>query len=125
MVPPSVFDATAFTAAEALTAGDFVYIDSAGEVARASAASGGNKAVGYVKDSALLGASVTVYFEGTNDALSGLTPGTEYFLSDTTPGGVVTAASLPADTGELVQKLGLATSATTLNFEPDLVGIRA
>lgn len=123
LLPNSVFDSISLTAAEALTAGDYVYIDSSGEVARASAASGGNPARGYVKDSVTSGSTVTVYFEGTNDALSGLTPGAEYFLSDTTPGGLTT--TIPTDTGEVVQKLGLAISATALTFEPDVVGIRA
>ena len=123
LLPSSVFDSISLPAGEALTAGDYVIIDASGEVVRASAASGGNAAVGYVKDSVTTGASVTVYFEGTNDALSGLTPGASYFLSDTTPGGITT--TIPTDTGEIVQKIGLAISATSLTFEPDVVGIRA
>lgn len=123
LLPNSVFDSISLTAGEALTAGDYVTIDGAGEVVRASAASGGNSAVGYVKDSVTSGSSVTVYFEGTNDAVSGLTPGATYFLSDTTPGGVTT--TIPTDAGEIVQKIGIAISATALTFEPDVVGIRA
>ncbi len=123
LLPSSVFDSISLTSAEALTAGDYVYIDGSGEVARASGASGGNAAVGYVKDSVTAATSVTVYFEGTNDALAGLTPGASYFLSDTTPGGITT--SIPTDTGEIVQKIGLAINATSLTFEPDVVGIRA
>ena len=123
LLPSSVFDSISLTAGENLTAGDYVTIDGAGEVVRASAASGGSSAIGYVKDTTLSGASVTVYFEGTNDVLPGLTPGSTYFLSDTTPGGVST--TIPTDTGEIVQKIGLAINATSLTFEPDVTGIRA
>jgi hypothetical protein len=113
---PNVDSLTA-TSGEALTAGDIVYIDAAGEVVKASGASGGNEGQGYVLDSVATATAVTIYFEGRNTALSGLTVGARYFLSDTTAGGLTTTP--PADTGELFQYIGRAVSATAIAFEPD------
>lgn len=112
---PNIDSVTA-TSGEALLAGDLVYIDSAGEVVKASAASGGNEAIGFVLDAVPTATSVTVYFEGRNTGLSALTVGTRYFLSDTTAGAVTDTA--PTDTNELVQFVGRAISATTISFEP-------
>lgn len=111
-------DSTIVNASEALTAGSLVYIDGSGEAALASAATGGNKARGYVLTAAAAAAVVTVYFEGKITGLAGLTVGGTYFLSDTTAGGITTTA--PADTGELLQSVGQAISATVLAFEPAL-----
>jgi hypothetical protein len=61
------------------------------------------------------GNNVDVYFEGTNTQLTGLTGGAMYFLS-TTAGGVTSTA--PSASGNVVQKLGRALSATEINFEP-------
>ena len=104
-------------AGENLTAGDFVYVDGAGEVRLASAAAAGNSAQGFVKDTVLAAASVDVFFEGINSNVSGLTTGAKQFLSDVTPGGSVEAGALPTGTGELVQELGFALSATSMFFE--------
>lgn len=123
LFPSSVLNAKTFTAAEALTAGDKVYIDGSGEAARASAASGGNRVSGYVKDSATTGSTVTVFFDGCNDALTGLTVGATYFLSPSTPGGITT--TVPTGSGEMVIKVGVATSATQLEFEPEFIATRA
>lgn len=111
-------DSTQLVAAEALTAGSLIYIDGAGEVALASAATGGNKARGYVLTAAAAAANVIVYFEGQITGLSGLTPGGTYFLSDTAAGGIT--ATAPTDTGELLQSIGQAINATTIAFEPAL-----
>lgn len=105
------------TAAGALTAGDAVYITAAGTIARASAAAGGNKAIGFVLVASAAAAAATIYFEGRNTALTGLTPGARYYLSDATPGGVTNAAVSGA--GKLHQYLGSAVTATSLNWEPD------
>ena len=58
------------------------------------------------------GAAATVYFEGTITGLTGLTAGRR-FLS-TTPG--VSTSAAPSAAGNVVQVVGFATSATTLNF---------
>lgn len=104
-------------AAEALTAGDFVYINASGEVAKSSATSGGYDADGFVLSSFLSGAAALVYFEGRNTALSGLTVGARYYLSDSTPGGFTDTPV--TGTGKRHQYLGKAITATSLAFEAD------
>lgn len=109
-------DLKTLSAAEALVAGDFVYINAMGRPAKASGASGGMPADGFVITSAASAAPVMVYFEGTNNALSGLVAGSRYYLSDTVPGGI-TATPVDGE-GKLHQYLGKAISATELTFEP-------
>lgn len=99
-------------AAENLTAGQYVYIDAAEEVNIASADVGGNPTFGYVEDTVLAGASVDVYFDGTNASLSALIPGDEYFLSDVTPGAVVNTA--PVGANKIIQSVGYAISPTEI-----------
>lgn len=102
-------------ASEALSAGDYVDIyTSAGEsrVRKADAATL-KAADGFVKAAVANGANATVYPLGElNSQHVGLTPGTDYFLSVTTPGGVQTDA--PTAGGQLWQRLGVAISATEL-----------
>lgn len=126
MLPSGLGSASqTMTAGEALSAGNFVYIDSAdsGKVKKADANSIAKKAVGYVLTSISNGATGTVYFEGTNSGLSGLTIGVDYFLS-ATAGGVVEAATATAGSaGDIVQYLGTAitTSAIPFKFSPPIV----
>lgn len=108
-------DTTTITTSEALAAGDFVNIhnSSGAKVRKADATAAGKEAHGFVLSSASSGASATVYFEGTNTAVTGQTPGPVFLL--TTAG---TAGSTPpSSAGNVVQKLGVATSATAINFE--------
>ncbi len=102
---------------EALTAGDAVYINSSGLVAKASATSGGFDAVGFVLSTYISGAAALVYLEGRNTALSGLTIGARYYLSDSTPGAVTATPITGA--GKRHQYIGNAVTATSLSFEPD------
>jgi hypothetical protein len=104
------------TASGALTAGDAVYLTSASLIARASAAVAGNGAIGFVLAASTNGAAATIYFEGRNTAVSGLTPGARYYLSDTTPGGLT--ATPVSGSGKLHQYLGNAITATSLTWEP-------
>lgn len=108
-------DTAAITASEALAAGDLVNIwNSTGAKARkADATVAGKRAHGYVLAAVSSSATATVYFEGTNTQVSGLTPG-ELFLS-TTAGGVT--ATAPTGSGNVVQRVGFATAATALNFQ--------
>lgn len=108
-------DSLSIASGENLAAGDYVYIDSAGDLMKADANAVAKAAVGFVLAGVTAPAAATVYFEGTNTALSGLTPGTRYFLSATTPGGV--SAIVPTGSGDIVQSLGIAISATALPFE--------
>lgn len=111
-------DTAPITASEALTAGDFVniHISSGIKVRKADATTAGKEADGFVLASVSSSATATVYFRGSNTAVSSLTAGTEYVLS-TTAGGVLAVASAPTGTGKVNQRLGKAASATVLNFQ--------
>jgi len=102
---------------EDLSAGDFVNIfdDSGTAKVRKADASSNKPAHGYVLSSATAGNNVTVHFDGHNTQLTGLTPGTYYFLSDTTPGGVTDTP--PSTSGYIAQRLGVAINSSTLDVE--------
>ena len=110
-------DTAVVTASEALAAGDLVNIwNSTGAKARkADASTAGKEAHGFVIASVLILGNATIYFEGTNDQVTGLTPGVQ-FLS-TSPG--LCAASAPSGSANVVQRVGVATSATSLNFHAE------
>jgi hypothetical protein len=108
-------DTAAITASEALAAGDLVNIWSStgAKVRKADATTAGKEAHGFVLSAVSSAATATVYFEGTNTAVTGLTPGPQ-FLTTTAGTASVTA---PTGSGNVVQRVGVATSATALNFE--------
>lgn len=114
-------------ASENMTAPCIVNVhNSSGEKVRyadASAASASKKGVGFILANATTPNPVAVYFEGEISGLAGLTPGATYFLSDSTPGGLVDTPVTTA--GRILQKIGVATSATSLDFEPSDPIIRA
>ncbi len=120
---PSGFgdDTKTFPASEDLAAGDFVNIfDDAGttKIRKADPSSANQRvAHGFVKAIVLSGNNGTVYFEGMNDALSGLTPGAEYCLDPSTPGVANLCSSITFASGDIVQRVGNAVSATEINFE--------
>lgn len=101
-------------ASESITAKELVYIKADGTVAKASAAVSGHKTQGWAANSASVGQPVTVHQEGTIGGLSGLTPEATLFLSATTAGGYTETA--PTGSGETLQVIGVALSATELNF---------
>jgi len=105
-------DVVVLVAGEALAAGDFVYVLAGGGVMKADATTFAKRAMGYVIASVLNGGNATVYFDESNAALSGLTPGSTYYLSATA--GVATLTA-PTNSGQYVQELGIATSATSLH----------
>jgi hypothetical protein len=111
---PSGFgaDVNTLVAGEALAAGDFVYITAGGTVMKADATTFAKRAMGYVIASVLNAGNATVYFDDSNSALSGLTPGGMYYLSATA--GLATLVA-PTTSGQFVQELGIATSATSLH----------
>jgi len=116
MMPVGIgVDSASITTSEALSAGDFVNIwNSTGAKARkADATVAGKEAHGFVLVGVGSGAAATVYFEGTNTAVTGQTPGA-VFLS-TTAGQA--AAAAPTGTGNVVQRIGFAVSATAINFQ--------
>lgn len=106
-------------ASEALAAGNFVNIwSNAGvvNVRKADATVAGKEANGFVLAAFASAATATVFIiSQTNTQLTGLTPGSLYFLSTTAGGATLTA---PSGSGNVTQTLGKATSATSLMFSP-------
>lgn len=125
MMPPGIgADAKTFTASEAIAAGDIVNIhDSSGaKVRKADATTSGKHAVGFAQSAISNGASGTVTFEGVLTGLSGLTIGAHYYLG-TTAGSIT--ATPPSGSGNVVQRIGTAISATEISFEPGDPYVRA
>lgn len=115
-MPPGIAaDTSALTASEALAAGDLVNIwnSTGAKVRKADASVSGKEAHGFVIAAVISSGTATVYFEGTNSMVTGLTPGVQ-FLS-TTPG--LATLTAPSGSGNVVQRVGFATSATALNFQ--------
>jgi hypothetical protein len=106
-------------ASEALAANDLVNVhDVAGaRVRKADATAVGKGAQGFVRAAVASGANATVFFDAQEiTGLTGLVPGQRRYLS-TTPG--LSTAAAPSTIGNVLQLVGIATSATTLQFEPD------
>lgn len=104
-------------ASENIAAGDLVNLWLSGgnlRVRKADATSAGKEADGFCQSAIASGASGVVTFDGSISGLSGLTVGSAYYLS-TTPGAVTTTP--PSTSGNVVQAIGKASSATTLVFE--------
>lgn len=108
-------DTATITASENLAAGDWVNVwnSTGAKVRKADATVAGKEAHGFVLSAVSSAASATVYFEGTNTAVTGQTPGV-IFLGTTAGLGTSTA---PSGSGNVVQRIGFATSATTVNFQ--------
>ncbi|MDB5716301.1 MAG: hypothetical protein JWO15_3698 [Sphingomonadales bacterium] len=108
-------DTQVIVASEALAAGAFVNIwNSSGAKARnADATVAGKHAMGFVLTAVASGGNATVYFEGTNTAVTGQTPG-DVFLATTA--GLATS-TCPSASGNVAQSIGIATSPTTINFQ--------
>lgn len=108
-------DTQSITTSEALAAGDLVNVwnSTGAKVRKADATVAGKEAHGFVLAAFGSGVAATVYFEGTNTAVTGQTPG-NVFLS-TTPG--VASATAPTGSGNVVQRVGFSVSATAINFQ--------
>lgn len=124
MMPVGVGAATQeVPASESLSAGVFVNLwsDSGTLKARLADNSNGRAADGYVLEAVAADASATVYpLDGTNSALSSLTPGAEYWLG--TSGAVTTTPLDETSAGnanKVSQFLGKAKSATELITNDD------
>ncbi|MFZ7154017.1 MAG: hypothetical protein ACO1HP_09590 [Bacteroidota bacterium] len=110
-------------AGENLAAGDFVYFDSSGDVFKADASAIAKAAVGYVLDAVTSGQPATVYFDDANTSVTGLTVGSKYYLSGSTPGAITTTA--PTTSGHIVQSVGVPHLATSLHVRLSEPVIRA
>ena len=109
-------DTSNVVASEALAAGDFVNVwNDAGafKVRKADATAAGKEAHGFVLAAVASAGTATVYFEGTNTQVTGQTPGTVFLQTVAGKGGAVP----PSAPGNAVQQIGVATGATTINFE--------
>lgn len=109
-------DTVSILASEILAAGDLVNIyNNAGiaNVRKADATTAGKDAMGFVLSAVTAATNATVYFEGSNTAVTGRTPGKQYLA--TTAGTTTTTA--PSAAGNIVQLVGIATSATSINVE--------
>lgn len=109
-------DTAQIVASEVLTSGDLLNIwNDAGtpKVRKADATVAGKEAMCFTLSSVSSGASATVYFEGSNTAVSGKTAGRQYL--STTAGTCSSVA--PTSAGNVVQIVGFATSSTVVNFQ--------
>ena len=108
-------DTATISASETLAAGDWVNVwnDSGAKVRKADATTAGKEAHGFVLSAVTSGNPATVYFEGTNTQVTGQTPGPVYLQTTAGAGG----ATIPSASGNVVQNLGVALSATDVNFE--------
>lgn len=118
LLPPGVGDnvKAGLTAGEALVAGDFVYIETDGQVFKADNSSIDFAAVGFVlAPSAASDVDVTVYFSGVNTFVT-VTPGVDVFLG--TNGGI--ALTPPAfAVNSICQLLGHSVASNELLVEID------
>ena len=117
MMPVGIGADTAnIVASEGLAAGDWVNVwNDAGtaKVRKADATTAGKEVNGFVLAAVTSGNPATVYFEGTNTQVSGQTPGPVYLQTTAGTGG----STAPSASGNLVQQVGVALSATSVNFE--------
>jgi hypothetical protein len=100
-------------AAEDLVAGQLVNVFSGG-ARKASNDHSSLPAHGWAAASALAGQPVTINFTGQITGLSGLTVGPVYLGTN---GGLTATAPTAAS---MVQRVGIAVSATLLNFQPSI-----
>lgn len=110
-------DTQTVEASENLSAGDFVnlwYDVDTLKARKADASTTGKEAKGFVLSAVTSGNDATVYRHGENNQLSGLTPGTMYYLSDTVAGDIT---ATPPTSGILQPPGGwVATSATSVFY---------
>ena len=111
-------DTSTISASETLAAGDWVNVwnNSGAKVRKADATTAGKEAHGFVLAAVTSGNPATVYFEGTNTQVTGQTPGPVYLQTTAGTGG----ATIPSASGNVVQQIGVAVSATAVNFERNM-----
>ena len=110
-------DTYSLPASENLLAGDFVNVwDDGGTLKiRKAIAEDAKLADGFVLDAVTSPAAGTVYAEGKNTSLTGLTLAGVYFLSDSVAGTITTTA--PSASTKHVQRIGKAISVTAVTTE--------
>lgn len=111
----------AITASETLAVGDMVNLYTLTGDLRIRKANGSDTAKpinGYVRSAIASGAAGEVYQIGIVSGLTGLTPGGDCWLSQTTAGAVTQTAPNEATTGKIIQMAGKAISQSTMLFQP-------
>jgi len=102
------------TAAETLAAGDMVHVKTDGQMEKANSTTNAKPATGYVIAGITALSTGELHGEGIVSGFTGLTVGAPVYLSTT--GGEVTQTA-PSASGNIVQKVGTAWSATEVKFE--------
>lgn len=105
-----------YTAGEAISAGDLVYVSASGTVMKADANAIAKAAVGFAPSAISNGASGVITFHTGKITTTGLTLGARYFLSNSTTGAFATYGSLTYGTSDIQQCVGIAESTTVLRF---------
>ena len=108
-------DTSLLPSSENLAAGDLVNLwnDSGTlKVRKADATTSGKQADGFVLSAVTAPANATVYHDGTNTQVTGLTPGKQWL--STTPGK--STHIRPTASGNVQQPVGVAITATSLTF---------
>ncbi len=106
-----------YTAGEAISARDLVYVSASGTVMKADANTESKAAVGFAPSSISNGATGTIIFnDGKITGFTGLTAGARYFLSNTTTGGVSLWSGLTYGSNDIQQQIGVAESTTVIRF---------
>lgn len=114
MMPPGIAAETqSIITSEALVAGNYVniYNNAGTPTCRKADASNGRPANGFVLAAFGSAIQATVYLEGTNNAVTGQVAG-PIFLGTAGAG----SATAPSTSGYYSQKIGQATTATTVTF---------
>jgi hypothetical protein len=112
-------DTQAIATSESLAAGDLVNVfnSTGAKVRKADSSVSGKEAHGFVLAVFTHPTTATVYFEGSNTQVTGLTPGVQY-LDPANPGKSTNTA--PTTAGQVVQRVGFATAAAVLNFQSEV-----
>jgi hypothetical protein len=112
-------DTQAIATSESLAAGDLVNIfnSTGAKVRKADWSTSGKEAHGFVLAVFTHPTTATVYFEGTNTQVTGLTAGVQYG-DPANPGKSTTTA--PSTAGQVVQRVGFATAPAALNFQSEV-----
>ena len=107
-----------YTAGEGISARDILYTSASGTVMKADASAIAKAAQAVTQAAITNGATGPVFFTGKRiTGFSGLTAGSRYFLSNTTPGGIALFSELTYSAGHIIQCVGIAESTTVLRFE--------
>lgn len=118
VMPPGIgADTVSIAASESITAPALVNIFNVAGVAavrNANATDATKRAHGFIVASVVMTGNATVYMEGRSSGWTGLTPGAPQFLAVTNGQRTETP---PSAAGNVVQGVGMAVSATAMDFE--------